>query len=309
VTLLELMATRTAICDGAMGTQLQTAGLQPGESGDGWVIEHPSRVRAVHDAYREAGCDVLITCSFGANVRTMRRYGYEGRIEELNRAAAALARAAAGPDQFVLGDIGPSGALPGSLDPAAMRSVGAQFERQARALLDGGADGVIIETMSDPAEAASAVVAARAAGAGTVVACFTFARRPDGRLLTLTGATPEEGARVTAAAGATVVGTNCGTWMGFEDFAAVARSMRDAAGLPVVVMPNAGQPHVVDGQARYDLEPEAFAAGMRIIVDAGAAMVGGCCGTTPAHVAALRRRLHVDSRGVRSNRSPVVLES
>lgn len=287
--LLELIARRVAVLDGAMGTELQARGLPPGESGDWWSVSQPDHIRAIHAAYRDAGCDILTTNSFGANIWVLDRLGHADQVEAVNRAAAELAVSVAGPGMTVLGDIGPSGQLIEPLGPVSIPQLHREFERQARALLEGGAAGIIVETMSSLEEAVAAVEASRTAGAGVVVAMMAFSRLPNGRLRTMMGVAPEEAARALCDAGAALVGANCGAHMGFDAFATAVALMRSAVDVPVAALPNAGQPRWEGGRAVYDLGPASFAEGMRAIIDAGAAVVGGCCGTTPAHVAALRR--------------------
>jgi 5-methyltetrahydrofolate--homocysteine methyltransferase len=291
VDLLSLAAARTVIADGAMGTELQRAGLAVGESGDRWNLEHPERLHAIHRAYIEAGADAVITNSFGASRWVLGRYGLGDQVEAVNRAAASIARRAAGDATCVLGDIGPCGGfLPplGAIDPAELL---AEFTRQARALLDGGADGIIIETMSAIEELAIAIRAARSAAAPFVIASMAFDRLPNGRIRTMMGVSPEKAAETAVTEGADIVGANCGTSMTTGDFARVVEAFRHVTDRPVIVQANAGTPELVDGRAVYRLEPDALAEGMREVVAAGANIVGGCCGTTPAHIAALARLL------------------
>ncbi len=290
---LTLAASRVVIGDGAMGTELQRAGLPIGECGDHWSLSHPDRLRAIHRAYIEAGSDVILTNSFGANRWVLGRYGFDGQVAEVNRAAAAIARASAGPGVCVLGDIGPCGGFLrplGDVDPGALL---AEFTKQAGALLEGGADGVLIETMSALEELLIAIRAARAAGAPIVVASMAFDRVPNGNIRTMMGVAPEQAALAAVDAGADVVGANCGTRMTTSDFARVVGAFRGVTGVPVMIQANAGSPELEDGRAVYRLTPDAFAAGMEDVVAAGAAIVGGCCGTTPAHIAALARRMKV----------------
>jgi 5-methyltetrahydrofolate--homocysteine methyltransferase len=295
INLTALAASRTVVSDGAMGTELQRAGLAIGECGDQWTVTHPDRLRAIHASYIDAGSDAILTNSFGANRWVLGRYGLEGEVEAINRAAAAVARQAAGPSVCVLGDIGPCGGFLrplGEIEPDALLS---EFTRQARALLDGGADGVIIETMSALEEVVIAVRAARAAGAPFVVASMAFDRLPNGTIRTMMGVAPETAASASLDAGAHIVGANCGTHMTTADFAQVVGAFREVTDRPVMVQANAGSPELEGGRAVYRLTPDAFAAGMREVVAAGAGIVGGCCGTTPAHIAALSRQV---KRGV-----------
>jgi 5-methyltetrahydrofolate--homocysteine methyltransferase len=294
--LLSLCRTRVVIGDGAMGTELQRAGLAIGECGDRWNLEHPARLRAIHDAYIAAGSEAIISNSFGANRWVLARYGLADQVDEINRAAAAIAKQAAGESVCALGDIGPCGGFLkplGDVDPDALL---VEFTSQATALLDGGADGLIIETMSAVEELVIAVRAARAAGAPFVIASMAFDRLPNGNIRTMMGVSPEQAARAAVGAGADVIGANCGTHMTTADFANVVASFRQATDTPVAIQANAGSPELEDGRAVYRLTPDAFAAGMDEVVAAGATIVGGCCGTTPAHMAALAKRVKAEGR-------------
>lgn len=287
MTFLELARTRVAVSDGAMGTELQRAGLAIGECGERWVIDHPDRIEAIHAAYVAAGSDAVASASFGANRWVLGRYGLADQVERINRAAAEIARRAVGPRGTVLGDVGPCGGFLrplGDVDPDELLT---EFTCQARALLEGGADGIIIETMSAIEEVQIAIRAARAAGAPFVIASLAFDRHPSGQIRTMMGVKPEQAAQTAAAEGALAIGANCGTRMEPADFVRVASAFRSAADLPVMIQANAGNPELVDGRATYRLTPAAFAEGMRQVIEAGATIVGGCCGTTPAHIAAL----------------------
>ena len=287
--LLRMCRERTVLGDGAMGTALQHAGLEPGQPGERWNLEHPDRVERIQRAYIDAGSAFVITNSFGANPWVLGRYDLAGKVEDLNRAAAAIARRAAG-GRGVLGDIGPFGGLLAPLGETAIDEVRRAFLAQARALVEGDVDGIIVETMSAIEEAVAAVRAAREAGARVVVASMAFERKRAG-LRTLMGVSPAEAAVALVEAGADIVGANCGTHMSVADFVEVTRAMQAAVSAPIIIQSNAGQPDLVEGRAVYRLTPEAFAAGMNDVVAAGAAIIGGCCGTTPAHIAACRAML------------------
>jgi 5-methyltetrahydrofolate--homocysteine methyltransferase len=289
--LLELAKSHTVTGDGAMGTELQKAGLPIGRSGESWNLDAPHCVKAIHRAYAAAGSEVVLTNSFGANRWVLGRYGLEGDVEKINRAAAAIARDAVGSAVVVLGDIGPCGGFLrplGDIDPADLES---EFRRQAEALLEGGVDGIIVETMSSVQEVTAGVQAARAAGARVVVGSLAFDRLPNGSIRTMMGVSPSQAAQALVAAGADVIGANCGTNMTATDFASVVEEYKAATGLPVFVQANAGSPELIGGAAVYRLSPQEFASGMREVRAAGASLIGGCCGTTPAHIQALRREL------------------
>ncbi len=276
-----------------MGTELQRAGLSVGECGERWNLDHPERVEAIHAAYLQAGSDAIISNSFGANRWVLGRYGLADRVVEVNRAAAAIARRAVDRSDrgaAVLGDIGPCGRLLRPLGDAAPDELLAEFTRQASALIESGVDGVVIETMTAIEEMELAVRAARTAGAALVLASMAYDSLPNGRVRTMMGVAPDQAARAAVAAGADVVGANCGTRMSMADFAGVVAACRQATDKPVIIQANAGNPDLEGGRAVYHVGPDAFADGMRAVVAAGAAFVGGCCGTTPDHIAALVRQ-------------------
>src|SRR5512140_2958554 len=264
--LTTLLSGGVVVGDGAMGTELQRAGLPIGECGDRWNLEQPGRVEAIHAAYIAAGSQAIITNTFGANRWVLVRYGLDEHVERLNREAAVIARRAAGTGHAVLGDIGPFGGFLQPLGAVDAGDLEAEFTRQARALLEGGADGIIIETMSALEEVTAAIRAARAAGAPFVIASLAFDRLPNGAIRTMMGVAPAQAASAIAAEGAQIVGANCGTRMTTADFAEVTRAFAAAATLPIVIQANAGSPELVDGRAVYRLSPEAFADGMAEVV-------------------------------------------
>jgi 5-methyltetrahydrofolate--homocysteine methyltransferase len=295
MTLLELVRTRVLVGDGAMGTQLQAAGLPLGQGGESWNLDHPDRVEAIHRSYLAAGSDLVLTNSFGAHRWALERRKLGSRAADINFEAASIARRAAGPDRIVLGDVGPSGQILEPLGPLPLAELRSAIREQVGALLAGGADGIIIETMSAIEEAEAAVGSALAAGAPAVIASMTFDRLPDGRMRTVMGVAPSEAARRLAAAGAAMVGANCGTRLTLADYAALTQQLTGSAIVPIVIQPNAGQPRLDAGRVMYDMLPDLFAEAMAPVLDAGARIVGGCCGTTPDHIRALRRL--VDARG------------
>lgn len=289
--ILEAARERVVLGDGGIGTELQRAGLPPGACGEAWSRDRPDSVLAVHRAYVAAGADVLLTNTFGGSSVALARHGEEGRAGELARAAAELARAAAGPHRWVLGDIGPFGGFLAPLGEADPDAVEASFREQAAALLAGGADGVLVETMSALEEVALAVRAARAAGAPVVIVSLAFDATSVGPR-TMMGVSPEAAAAAALELGADAVGANCGSHLALDGYADVLRRLGAAApGLPLLCRPNAGTPRLEHGDVIYPLTPERMASECALLVDAGARIIGGCCGTTPAHIAALRTAL------------------
>lgn len=266
------------ITDGAWGTQLQALGLGLGELPDAWNLSFPERVAEVARAYAGAGSDIILTNTFRANRISLAAYGLDGRVEDINRAGVEISRAAGAPKVYA--SMGPSGKMRGDVSEDELL---AAFSEQAAALA--AADGIVVETMSDVEEAVIAVRAARRTGL-TVVACVVFdtGRNKD---RTMMGQTPEQAAPALENAGADVIGANCG--VGMDAYVRVCERLRAATDRPVWIKANAGLPELIDGQAVYRSTPEEFASYLPGLRQAGAAYVGGCCGTTPDFIRALVR--------------------
>ena len=281
-----LAAGAVLIGDGAWGTLLMTRGLKPGEAPEALNLSQPEVLEGIARLYLEAGADLVTTNSFGGSPARLRRYGLDAQTEAINRAAVEAVRRVAGGRAYVSASVGPSGHLLkpyGDGDPA---EIGAGFERQIRALAEAGADLVCIETMIDLAEAVLAVRAARAvAPALPVMATMTFERTRRG-FFTVMGASVEQAARELGEAGADILGSNCGN--GSEVMVEIAREFRAHTGRPIAIQPNAGLPEPRGGETVYPETPEFMAEQARALVRAGVSIVGGCCGTTPEHVRALR---------------------
>jgi 5-methyltetrahydrofolate--homocysteine methyltransferase len=287
--LLEAARRRVVVADGAMGTQLQQAGLEPGGCGDLWNLDHPDRVLAIQQRYVEAGAEVVLTSTFGSNRYVLQRYDAADRVAPCNAAGAAIARQAAGDAAWVLGDIGPFGGFVAPLGDDTEDDVYDAFLAQARALVGGGVDGIVIETMTAVEEVAIAIRAARDAGAPAIIASMAFDRTKAG-LRTMMGTTPEQAAAAMLAAGADALGANCGTGLQVADFADIARRyLAVAPGIVVMVEPNAGQPELDGDQVVYREPPAVLAGAVPMLIDAGVRVIGGCCGTTPEHIRALAR--------------------
>ncbi len=267
------------------------AGLEPGGCGESWNLTHPERVLAIQRRYVEAGADCVTTNTFGASRLMLARHGHAGLVRDVNQAGVRIAREALGArDGWVLGDIGPLGALLepyGELPEAEAR---AALEEQASALVEAGADALIIETETSLEETGLAIEAARAAGAASIIASLAYGLSADGTFyVTMMGVRPGRAAAFVAERGAHVAGLNCGTGVDMKAVAAIVRSYREHTDLPVMGQPNAGTPVLDHGQVRYRQTPEEMAAAVPEVLAAGAGIVGSCCGSTPAHTAAIRR--------------------
>jgi 5-methyltetrahydrofolate--homocysteine methyltransferase len=293
VKLLDAVKERVLLGDGAMGTQLQQAGLPPGGCGEAWNLDAPETILKIQRAYVEAGSDILLTNSFGASRIMLERHDEEGRVREINRAAAEIARRAFGDRPgFVLGDIGPFGGLLEPYGDISAARVEQAFSEQAEALVSGGVDGIIIETQTSLEELGIGIDAARAAGAAAVIGSMAFDRMQAGEeVRTMMGTSPEQAAEFMAEKGCDIVALNCGTGIDMALAAATARRYRSVCGLPIMAQPNAGLPVLENLRVVYRETPEEMAAGAPDLLEAGAAIVGGCCGSTPAHIKKLREVL------------------
>ena len=287
-----LTAERTLLLDGAMGTQMMARGVPGGAPPELWNRDRPDIVEAVHRDYFAAGADIVQTNTFGGTRPKLQAHGLGGRAADLSEAAARLAVALRDrefPGRLVAGDIGPTGLmLPplGDADPAALREA---FAEQAEALVRGGVDLVHLETMFDLGEALAAAEATVAASRGRPVCC-SMTYKPAARgYRTMMGVSPQQASEALLGAGVTLVGCNCSITA--DAMGDLVVDLHAAAGLPVLAQPNAGQPRLEGEVTVYDETPQHFAAVVAGFPARGAGIVGGCCGTTPAHIAALAAAL------------------
>jgi 5-methyltetrahydrofolate--homocysteine methyltransferase len=293
VTLLEAIRERVLLGDGAMGTQLQQAGLPPGGCGEAWNLDAPETILAIQRGYVEAGSDCLITNTFGASRIMLDRHDEGARTRDINRAAVAIARRAFGSRQgFVLGDIGPFGGLMEPYGDVAVADVEQAFGEQAEALVAGGADAIIIETQTSLDELGVAIAAAKAAGASCIIGSVAFDRMREGEeVRTMMGTSPEQAAEFMAEAGCHILGLNCGTGIDMRMAADVARRYRSISGLPLMGQPNAGLPVLENLKVVYKETPDEMAAELPALLAADVRIIGGCCGSTPAHIRRFREIL------------------
>lgn len=274
------------VSDGAMGTFLHAKGLMPGECPESWCVSHANVVREIAAAYFAAGSNLVETNSFGGSAFKLKAYGLGDKVGEFNRAAAKLAKQAMGANGYVAASVGPTGHIAedegGDVTSAQFYEV---FKEQVVALAEGGADAICIETMSSLIEAVQAVKATKENTALPIICTFTFEPGPRG-FRTMMGLSPDRAAKEAVAAGANVVGANCGN--GIANMIEITKQMRAAVpGVPILIHANAGVPVVENEETVFKETPEYMASRVAELIAAGANIVGGCCGTNPKHIAAM----------------------
>jgi 5-methyltetrahydrofolate--homocysteine methyltransferase len=274
-----------------MGTQLMLAGLEQGGCGELWNLTHPERVLAIQRRYVDAGADCLITNTFGGSRLMLARHGHADDLRAINQAAVRIAREAFGDREgFVLGDIGPLGAILEPYGELPAADARAAFEEQAQALVEAGVDAIIIETQTALEELGVAIEAAKTAGARCIIASLAYDLSLDGTFFkTMMGVSPEQAAESAEEKGAHIIALNCGTGMDMTGAAKVVRQYRGASKLPTMVQPNAGLPVLEKGKAVYKQLPAETARGVPDVLAAGVNIIGSCCGSTPEHTRAIRQ--------------------
>ena len=278
------------VSDGAWGTFLYQKGLKPGECPDEWSITYYDAVKEIAQSYINAGADMVETNSFGASRFKLQHFGLQDKAAEINEAAARASREAAGDDRYVIASIGPTSKmlLMGDVTEEGLYDC---FREQAMALEKGGADAVCIETMSDADEAVQAIKAAKENTGLEVIATFTFDKTPQGEYRTLFGLAPSDAIRAALNAGADIIGTNCGN--GMERMIDIVKEIRtEFPESLILVHANAGLPVLVNGVDTFPETPEIMASYVPALLEAGANIVGGCCGTTPEHIRAIRKAVN-----------------
>lgn len=280
-----LQAGETLVADGATGTNLQKVGLRAGMPPEAWVMERPEKILALEKSFVEAGSDIILTCTFGGTRLRLKDSPYAGRVAEVNQRAVEIARQAtqAHPDVLVAGSMGPVGGLLKPYGLLTLEEVGAAYLEQAEALTGAGVDLLVIETQFSLEEAKAALEAARQAGDLPVVVSFSY----DRGTRTMMGVKPSQVVQTFQPLGVTAIGANCGTTL--ENMEAIVKEYSETAtGLVIWAKPNAGLPALGDdGAATYNVTPEQMGEFANRYIQAGARIVGGCCGSTPAHVAAI----------------------
>jgi 5-methyltetrahydrofolate--homocysteine methyltransferase len=284
-----LKSGKVLISDGAWGTFLQARGLKAGECPELWCLERSDEVFAVAKSYIDAGADMIETNSFGGSCYKLALYGLEEKTAEINEASARISRRAAGQERWVIASVGPTGKMT-VVGDVTEKDLYEAFREQAAALARGGADAICVETMSALDEAAAAVRASRENTDLEVICTFTFQKTVKGEYRTMMGVSPADAARSSLEAGAHIIGTNCGN--GIEGMIDIVKEMKAAApDAPILVHSNAGLPRNVDGKDIFPDTPEKMASLAPALVKAGACIIGGCCGTTPEHIRAMKKAL------------------
>lgn len=305
--LLEAIKERPLLCDGAMGTQLMIAGLEQGSCGEEWNLTHPEKVLAIQRAYAIAGSDCILTNTFGGSRIMLNRHSKADHVAEVNTAGVEIARRAFdGRSGYVIGDIGPFGGLLEPFGDFKESQVRAAFEEQATALVQAGADAIIVETQTSLEELLLGIKAAQQAGAICIIGSMAYDVTLDGSTFrTMMGVEPERAVEFMEANGANIVALNCGTGMDMARARIAVERYKRVTRLPVMVQPNAGQPKLVNMKVVYDETPEQMVQGLEPLLEAGANIVGGCCGSTPNHIRAFRGALDqfIEAKG--SKRSNV----
>jgi 5-methyltetrahydrofolate--homocysteine methyltransferase len=299
---------RPLLSDGAMGTQLMLAGLEQGNCGEEWNLTHPEKVLAIQSRYAQAGAECILTNTFGGSRIMLNRHSKADKVVEINQAGVEIVRRAfQGRNGYILGDIGPFGGLLEPYGDFTESQVRSAFEEQAAALVEAGADAIIIETQTSFEELLLGIQAAQHAGAPCIIGSMAYDVTLDASTFrTMMGVEPERAAEFMEKHGAHVVALNCGTGMDMVRAREAVERYKRVTSLPVMVAPNAGQPRLINMKVVYDETPEQMVKGVLPLLKAGANVIGACCGSTPDHIRAIRIVMDefLESNGIESNGAP-----
>jgi 5-methyltetrahydrofolate--homocysteine methyltransferase len=279
--ILDLIKKRIVVLDGGMGSLLIDQGLPPGTPPEYWNVSHPDRVQKSHISYYDAGSDVVFTNTFGGSMLKLMAHKHGSSVEEYNKIAVDLVREICPENGYVAGDIGPSGAFLPPVGTVTEEDFFNNFLEQARYLSEAGVDFFVVETMVDIKEAKAAIKAIREISTLPILASMTYKKTKRG-YFTIMGNTIEECVKVLEEAGANIIGANC--TLGSDEMVDLVPLLRKETNLPISVKPNAGQPQLIDGKTVYDATPQDFAQDISAMIEAGANLVGGCCGSTPEYI-------------------------
>jgi 5-methyltetrahydrofolate--homocysteine methyltransferase len=283
---LQAVRERVLVLDGAMGTMLQERGLKPGQSPEELNLTAPEIVAGVHRAYVEAGADIIVTNTFGGTSAKLEHYGLADRVAEINEKAVRIAREAAGEKVYVVASIGPTGRFVEPVGDASFDEMAGMFREQAKALIDAGCDAISLETFLDIKEIRAAVIAIRELSREIpVIAMLTFEEK--GR--SVLGSPPEAAAITLESVGASIIGSNCG--LGVDGIYDILKRMRQVTSLPLICQANAGLPILKEGATIFPASPDDMTVYHDRLIEMGVRIIGGCCGTTPAHIAAIKEAL------------------
>jgi 5-methyltetrahydrofolate--homocysteine methyltransferase len=291
--ILEALKERTLLGDGAMGTQLMLAGLEQGNCGEAWNLTHPEKVLQIQKNYADAGSDCILTNTFGGSRIMLNRHGNADNVAPINRAAVEIVKQAFGNRiGYVIGDVGPFGGLMEPYGEFTEQQVRDAFTEQAKALVDAGADAIIIETQTSLEELGIGLAAAKEAGAPCIIGSLAYDVTLDGSTFrTMMGVDPERAAEFMQDNGADIVALNCGTGMNMQRARDAVERYKQAVDLPVMAQPNAGQPKLIDMKIHYDETPEEMVKGVVPLLEVGVNILGACCGSTPAHIRKFRQAM------------------
>ncbi|MGI6144718.1 MAG: dihydropteroate synthase [Clostridia bacterium] len=281
---LSTLKEKVLLADGAMGTMLTKEGLPAGENPELWMLNHPEKLKKIHNHYLKAGSKILLTNTFGANRLKLQEYQASSRVKEINLTAARIVKEIAGEKTFIAGTVGPTGHFPAPLGEYTWAQLVDVFREQIEALQEGGVDFILLETFSDLGEARAALYAAKNYTTLPVACSLTYTQ---GR--TLTGTPPETAAVVLEAMGADIIGANCST--GARELLPIIEAYSKATNLPLLVEPNAGLPELVEGKTVYRETPKMMAEAVKPFLQLGVRIIGACCGSTPAHIRAMNDEL------------------